>query len=67
MRTTSTLQAQSHIIFEQIVSPQGTKLGPILLLVMVNDLRVNSPDSIMWKFVGDVSEHLTSNALLLVQ
>ena len=35
--------------------PQGTKLGPILFLVMVNNLRITSPDTRMWKYVDDVS------------
>ena len=44
--------------------PQGTKLGPILFIIMVNYLRVNTPDTKMWKFVDDVtsSESLTSNS-----
>jgi hypothetical protein len=39
--------------------PHGKQLGPILFLVMVNDLKVSSPDTKIWKFVDDstVSEH----------
>ena len=49
--------------------PQGAKLGPILFLIMVNVLRVNTPDVKMWKFVDDVSssENLTSNSLSATQ
>ena len=49
--------------------PQGTKLGPILFLIMVKDLRVNTPDIKMRKFVDDVSssENLTSNSLSATQ
>ena len=44
--------------------PQGTKLGRILFISMVNDLRVNTPDTKMWKFVDDVTsfENLTLNS-----
>ena len=42
---------------------QGTKLGPILFLIMVNDLQCNSGKSGIWKFVDDVtlSEGLSRN------
>ena len=44
--------------------PQGTKLCPILFIIMINDLRVNTLNTKMWKFVDDVtsSENLTSNS-----
>ena len=43
---------------------QGTKLGPILFLIMVNVLRVDTSDTKMRKFEDDVScsENLTSNS-----
>ena len=49
--------------------PQGTKLGPILFLIMINDLSIPSPETNLWKFVDDVSisECLTKNGGASIQ
>ena len=49
--------------------PRGTKLGPILFLVMVNNLRITSPETRMWKYVDDVSasECLSRNCTSITQ
>ena len=48
---------------------QETKLGPILFLVLVNNLKPSAPDTRMWKFVDDstIFEHLTGNSVSVTQ
>jgi len=49
--------------------PQGTKLGPILFLVMINNLSISDPESRIWKYVDDVSlsEGLVRNSISTIQ
>ena len=49
-------------------STQGTKLGPFLFLVMVNDLKTHKNID-NWKFVNDISmaEALSRNAIPAIQ
>ena len=49
--------------------PQGTKLGPILFLVMINNLSISDPKSCIWKYVDDVSlsEGLVRNSISTIQ
>ena len=45
----------SHWLPTNASIPQGTKLGPILFLVMINNLSISDPESCVWKYVDDVS------------
>ena len=35
--------------------PQGTKLGPILFLITINNLTTHSPPSSHWKYIDDIT------------
>ena len=49
--------------------PQGTKLGPILFLVMISNLSISDPESCTLKYVDDVSlsEGLVRNSISTIQ
>ena len=48
---------------------QGKKLGPILILVMVNNLGIASSNTSLWKYVDDIStsENLRRNGASISQ
>ena len=43
--------------------PQGTKFGPILLVIMINDLKLASPRCSYWKYVDDITISEFASAL----
>ena len=48
--------------------PQGTKLGPILFLEMINNLSISDPESCTWKYVDvSLSEGLVRNSNSTIQ
>ena len=49
--------------------PHGTKLGPILFFIMIDDLPIPTPETNLWKFIVNVSfsERLTKNGGASIQ
>jgi hypothetical protein len=54
-RTAKLLSTSFVYITSKTDEFSGTKLGPILFLIMVNDLQCSSGKSGIWKFVDDVT------------
>ena len=46
---------QSEWVIFNAAVPQGTKFGPVLFIIMINDLELATSNKCHWEYVDDVS------------